>query len=546
MKKFTKIIALFMAMLTLTSFVACSNDNDDVIPDDDVVVEDTSWKDVEIPDSVNYFDSGKEYDFYTYSSVNSGNFNIGSQGYYVGESFMDKEHIKEYFDSGMKFICPQVVAPAPNANAFEGSELKKLMDICHELGHDNSMVLLDNQIYSPYHQAQNEVKNGKWANETDWSKITCIGTEFSWQWKSEAELDAFMEERLKIYCEHPAFAGVFMPDEPQGRYMKVIGETYRSLRRVQKKLGIDEMFININLFPYYSNLTTSSFPVVENTFSTELVQRQHEAYRRYIKSYFEETQADYVQADIYPMYEAGMYRLYILNLQIMAEVAKEYDAKIIVVNQTHSNVGQRRTSYESIKYQNNIAFGFGAVNNGYYAYKTLDDGGTYVHFDDGSMMNRFGDKTYVYDIVKDLNAEAQKLAVSILNFDYTASAGYSDAGITDNEAMLTIDRYSRKGEIAKFTKLTDYSVDKEYSLVTELYDETKGNYMYMAMNTTDPLYMSKGSAVYQTAKLTFTSEYNKALVFYNGEYKVYDLDADNSLTVKMRPSEAHYVIPYAE
>ncbi len=540
MKRLAKFVSLLMAIVMLTSLCACQDANSDK--------NDTSWKDVQIPDSVNYFNSGKQYDFYTYGSINVGSYSIYNEDYYVGESFLDEEHIQWYFDSGMKFLSPQVAAPAPgNASGFAGSKLKQVMDICHDLGYDKSVVLLDNSIYSPYHQAQSEVKNGAWQNETDWDKITCIGTQYNWQWDTWEDLVRFMKDRLSIYCQHPAFQGVFMPDEPQGRYMRVIGETYKALRQAQQELGIEEMFININLFPYYTNLVTSSYPVVEGSFHSDQEQRQHEAYRRYIKAFLEYSDADYVQADIYPMGEASMYRLYLVNLQIMAEVAKEYDAKIIVVNQTHANVGQRRTSYESLKYQNNIAFGFGAVNNGYYSWKTLDDGNGYDHFDDGSMTNRFGEKTYVYDIVKDLNAEAQKLALSILNFDYTASAGYESEDKYDyNDAMIRVLNYSRKNEIAPFTKLADYDINKDYSIVTELYDSEKDNYMYMAMNTTDPMYTSKGSRVYQTATLTFTSEFNKALVFYNGSYKVYNLDADSSLTVKMRPGEAHYVIPYFE
>ncbi len=537
MKKFAKIIALFMAMLMLVSLCACN---------------DTESEELNIPERIDYSQSGKEFDYYTYKSLNAGYYNLFGRDFFVGESFVNEEYIKEYFESGMKWLCPQVVATGKGPNDFKDSPIQKVLDTCHDLGYDKSVVLTDNVIYEPYHQAQNEIENGAWADETDWSKITCIGTEFDWQWESEAELDAYFEERMSAYAHHPAFQGVYMPDEPGARYMKIIGETYRSLRRVQKKLGLEEMFININMLPYFTQLVSSSYPVVEKDFHVNEEQRQHEAYRRYIKSYFEETQAEYIQADLYPMLEDGMYRLYLINVQLMAEVAKEYGAKIIILNQTHSNVGQVMTSYESLNYQNNIAYGFGAVNNAYYSYFTLDDGygagdASFIHRDDGSMMSRFGDKTPVYDIVKELNQKGQVLAPYILNFDYQTHALYSGKELnTFCEAYDYAELFSSYQDFAEFKKLTNYSVNKEYSVVSELYDEEKDNYMYMAMNVTDPIYTSRGSAVYQTATLTFASEYNKALVFTNGKWKTYNLDETNTLTVKMRPGEAHYIIPYAE
>ncbi len=545
MKNFNRFLSFLMTIIMLVSLVGCAGNNggntDNTPPDaNENLTEDTeNTQPLVIPEKVNYLDSGKSFDFFSYRSVSNGTYKLYDRPYDVGESYITKEYIKQYFESGLKFLCPQAMAPANSeARPFVGSDLEKVMNICHELGYDKSVVLTDNQIYTPYYRA---IANC--STETDWSKITCIGNA-EWQWKSEEELDAFMEQQLKNYCYHPAFQGVFMPDEPKAQYMKVIGETYKSLRRVQKKLGIEEMFININLFPYYTNLCKSAYPSVEADFSLSEVQRQHEGYRRYIKSYFEETGADYVQADVYPMNEKFIYRLYVLNLQIMAEVAKEYDAKIIIVTQSHYNVGQRPTSYESLKYMNNLTFGFGGSNIGYYSYFTLDDSGNYNHFDNGSMVSRFGDKTPVYDMVKDLNVEAQKLAPTILNFKYKTSATYlKNDATTFLDHMSYANKYIGKNDLEPFTKLKQFDFDKEMAIVTELYDAEKDNYMYMAFNSIDPL--NKGTTVYQTSKLTFSEEYNKALVFYNGEYSIIDLEQDHSLTVKTHPGEAQFIIPFA-
>ncbi len=539
MKKYAKIFSIIMAVVMLSSLCACANNGGNSANNGGG----TALENIKVPDKVNYSNSGKQFNYFTYKSINAGKYEVIEGSFDVGESFVTKEYIKEYFESGMKFLSTQVVAtPSADETKFSTSLLKQVLDWTHELGYDKSVVITDNVLYSPYNTVKAQAESGSLVGEEDFDKYSIIGNA-SWQYKNEAELDAVVEKRIKLYGDHPAFQGVFLPDEPYGKYLKVIGETFRSIRRVEKKLGREPMYININLLPY-GGTALKAFPAVEQSFHSSQEQRNHEQYRRYIDTYFKETGADFVQVDIYPMYESDMNDYYVLNAMILADVAKKYDAKVILINQAHYNKGQRPVSYESINYQNNLFYGFGALNIGYYAYFTLDDGGKYIHHDPSSMMSRFGDKGKTYDIVKSINAVGQELAKTILNFNYnTAVMCYSNEFNYVSDHVDTADTYLYRHDFSEFNKLTAFDVDKESCVVTELYDADKENYMYMAFNAIDPL--NKGATTYQTAKLTFAKEYNKAYAFYNGGYKVYDLDSSNSLTVKMRPGEAHYIIPYA-
>ena len=89
--------------------------------------------------------------------------------------------------------------------------------------------------------------------------------------------------------------------------------------------------------------------------------------------------------------------------------------------------------------------------------------------------------------------------------------------------------------------MKNVNVNKEVALVTELYDEAKGNYMYMFQNIVDST--RKGSKAYQTITATFGEEYTHAVVFVKGERTLKKLD-NGTLTMKHMPGQATYVIPF--
>ncbi len=526
MKKLFKIISLLMSIIMMFSICACG---DNVEESDPAPIS-----------RLDYTDSTKKFDFFGYSSLFDGTIKYDQNlTYSIGENLINKERIQEYYDAGMGFLFPQSRATA--GTVFAESKAKVIMDMAHELGYDKSVVITDNYLYTPYNNAKSSFED-----ETDWTKITCIGTTYDWQFKDEKALDKYVKDRLIQYYDHPAFQGVFLPDEPHAKYLKVIGEVYKSLIRVQEELGIEEMYINANLLPYYPGLV-DVYPEVEKSFHQSEEQRNHEAYRRYLDRFMKESGAKYLQADIYPLStaEQSVYRNYILNMQLMAEVAKDYDAKIIIVTQTTAYGTTKIVTYEDLNYLLNMTVGFGAHNLGYFTYYTHEFDGTNVFNDNGSMVTSFGDKTPIYYNVQSLNASLQKLAPTILNFNYkTSRLYYGDEQSYQSNAMDIADMYAGGKNFDEFTKLVDYTINKEVGIVTELYDAERDNYMYMAFNSTDPQRL--GSQVYQTAKLTFSSEYTKAYVFFNGVYKDYELDENHCLTVKMSPGEAYYVMPYVE
>ncbi len=549
MKTMTKLIALMMTTIMLFSFVACGLSDGTGDGVDDSTCVDTVLSPSE---RVNYSSSDKQFKFFAYSSLSNGKTRINSTSEIdVGESFITKERIQEYYDSGMGYLLPQSKAVANSASQpdFTATQLYQVLNWAEELGKYKSVLVTDNQIYLPYNKAKAE---SAYANLTadDWQEITCIGTDYEWQFASEAELDAHMKTQLLRYCYHPAFAGVFLPDEPRAKWLNVIGEMYRSLRRVQQDLGIaeEDFFINSNLLPCPPrSQKESNWPSISTSYSEDKLDRLRAAYKIYLERFMQATGSKYITVDTYPLnYSDGEYGIYynlLANLQIMAEVAKEYDAKIIIITQCCSYGTVRVVNQDDLYFLTNLIMSFGAANIGYFTYYTHEFDGTNVFNENGSMVNSFGDKTPVYYYVKQVNTRAQKLAPTILNFDYTASKVYAHKDCKDAYVQDGL-KQQEFLNIAEFQKLKSVEINKESAVVTELYDNERDNYMYAVTNTCDP--RKKGATYYQTATLTFDSEYNRVYVYFNGEYKVYELSENNTLTLKMRPGEAHYIIPYAE
>ena len=74
-----------------------------------------------------------------------------------------------------------------------------------------------------------------------------------------------------------------------------------------------------------------------------------------------------------------------------------------------------------------------------------------------------------------------------------------------------------------------------------MYDEEKGNYMYMVQNIVDSV--RKGSKAFQTTTLTFDAKYTHVVVYVKGEPSIKKLDG-GKLILKHKAGEATFVMPF--
>lgn len=484
------------------------------------------------PPAPDYSDSKLQYDFYGYSAAIDG-WTIDGVKYSSGNDYKSVERIKEYKDAGMTIYFPQSAA-AYWGQDFATSETKRVMDNVLEAGLDK-VILMDTRIQGLSKPAKENA-------------VGLVGE--GKQFATEAELDATIAEYMAPYKDHEAFYGVMLGDEPFYYHTTNYGEVYRSIKRVAP-----DCFIQYNLNPITAGTGINKegvrnidarFPALEEgdegygaalDSDEELIAR----YKKYLRNFMDATGADFIQYDQYPFrHSEKVDEYYILGFQVVAQLAKEYNAEFYFVTQTYGQTdgvpNPRKLSEADLYWMNNMLIGFGIKQVSYFTYFTKADNNTEHFIDGNSFITWYGEKTNIYHWMKQIMAEEQKLAPTILNFEYTTSKVYMKAPTIFNSSYAL-----RTLETEDFKAITNVNVNKEVALITELYDAKKQNYMYMVQNIVDSTH--KGSKAFQTTVLTFDEKYTCAVVFVKGESSIKVLE-NGTLTLKHKAGEATYVMPF--
>ncbi len=468
-----------------------------------------------------YSGSTLQFAFSGYSSASNGEWSIDGVSYSAGEDFRTVERVREYKDAGMTIYMPQHQA-AYSGQDFETSDTKKALDMALEAGL-TKVILTDQRIQRLSRTNDGIVGEGK-------------------QFATTKDLDDTIAGYIAPYKDHPAFYGVMLGDEPFYKMHESYGQVYKSLKRV-----CPDIFLQYNLNPITAGQDPlkidDRFPPLEEGEGEGLEWKDTVAirYEKYLRLFLESTGADYVQYDQYPLRsEEYVDEYYIYGLQLVAGLAKEYGIDFYFVSQTYGQTdgveNPRMLSEADLYWLNNMLVGFGVKTISYFTYWTKSDNNTEHFIDGNSFITWYGERTKIYDWMKQIMAEEQKFAPTVLNFDYQTSKVYSNP-----PTVFDAGHAAWIKETPSFKALKDVSINKEIALVTELYDSVKGNYMYMVQNIVDPIH--KGSKAYQTTELTFDSAYTHAAVYVKGERTLVKLQ-NGKLTLKHKAGEATYVIPY--
>lgn len=496
--------------------------------------------DTKIPDGPDYSASTLQYDFYGYSACIDG-WNIDGVAYDSDEDYLSVERIKEYKDAGMTIYFPQAAAWVTDASAqdFANSSTQRALDYALEAGIDK-VILMDTRIQAlskPSFGTETQIKT-KVNDGTILDEAGLVGE--GKQFATEAELDAYIAECLAPYKDHEAFYGVMLGDEPYFYHAENYGQVYRSIKRV-----CPEAYIQYNLHPISSTEDEENrkiyFTGKDDEEGLTHNEKMVQAYEQYIRLFLDATGAEYIQYDQYPFRNADKVDVYyILGLQVVSKLAQEYDAEFYFVTQTYGQTdgiaNPRMLTQEDLYWLNNMLVGFGIKQISYFTYFTKADNNREHFIDGNSFLTWQGKKTDIYYWMQQIMTEEQKLAPTVLNFDYSSSKVFvaETTNFDCTYAMRTI-------ETPEFKALKSVDVNKEVALVTELYDDEKKNYMYMVQNVTDST--RKGSKAYQTTVLTFNKKYKYAAVYVKGERTLVKLDK-GTLTLKHKAGEATYVMPY--
>lgn len=528
MKK-NRILSLLLSGLMLFGFGACSNE---VEPQKDLTESEIAALGDKVPD---YSNSGKKFDFVGYG-MGDGYWIENGVEMYCGRDMYTVEDFTIYKEAGFTYMHPQGAAgiQAVGTFVFEASPLKRVMDTAMEAG-IGRVIVPDYRIYeliSLISMGVTAAEQNAFATYDDYREI----------FTDDGQLDqTAVENRLKEYMgeysQHPAFYGVVLRDEPAGDNFVGYGEVYRTIKRLYP-----DAFMLCNVLPPagFTQARLGPFTVTQeeiDEFKGLGFAERLAMWKKYITMYLDITQCEYLMYDQYPIGEDEIHELYLRGLQIAAEVCKEKGVQLYFVAQTTAIATTRVVNAEDAAWLNNMLLGLGVKSIAYWTYYVNDEtaaGKTFYEW--GSFVTHFGERTPLYYIMQDIMAKNQKMAPTMLCFDYQTSAVYSSeivqygAGYLNNSVKSTT-----------FAKVSDIHIDKESALISELYDKTGNRYMYMIQNVVNPDFTGSGS--WQTTTITFNEKYKYALVLCDGEQKVVQL-SNNKYSITQHPGKAVFVIPF--
>lgn len=453
-------------------------------------------------------------DTYAYAGLHNGKMRFEGMTFDSGTDYRTVEHLKTYKDAGFNILLTQVDGHYCGED-WETSEAKSVMDKCLEVG-INKVILLDERI-----------------RKLSTSKTSIIGE--GKQFANEDELDAYISECMSPYRNHPAFYGVQLVDEPYYTMFDCIGEIFASIRRVNPKA-----FVQCNLMGMFFSFYPSVYPPYEGNGDF------NGRFRAYLTQFLDKTKCNYLMSDRYPFHageDTGMYPYYIYNMQLATDVCREYGVEFHQVAQSFGQringvYAHRLPTKEEMILQIHILLAFGVKELSYYTYWSKGNScieGEYRPYD-YAMINWRGEPTYLYYVVKDLNAMIRKLSPVILNFEHVSDTYAAVAPFVSKPMHLKHTLMRKCKNVKKF------STNQEVAFLSEMYDKKHDNYLYVLQNITCPKFGANITTL-QKSTIEFSENYKYVDVFDGNEWHTESL-VNGCYTVELKNADAVYLLPY--
>lgn len=386
--------------------------------------------------------------------------------------------------------------------------------------------------------------------------------------EAKAKLNFFRDKGIQIYvntCSRDAAS--FQKISSFGAHGGVIGMSYDE----PTKAEIDEIakyidYFNrngngknmlVNLFPSFASSVKSDFGKWYNT-----AQQKYELYLQYycdnVLSKLTSGEK-WLSADRYLLtYDKNGNKCidsgWLADVQSVAKVAKNYGAKTNFFIQTmpfgatngvatgaKEGSRDRVPTYNDIRLQQYALMAFGYDGISLFCYGSPIADGEFASSQYG-MIDRNGNKTEIYDAVKQANNELLSFDHVLKQFAwqgvFTCDAGKTITGTssTSNASFKSLDRIS----LANVSSLSKFSASAD--TLCGYFKDAAGNDGIMVVN-----YNETTENLTDTVELTFdSSKYNAAVCYVGGVKKVFTGLTDGKLSLSLGAGEGIFVIPYAE
>ncbi len=289
----------------------------------------------------------------------------------------------------------------------------------------------------------------------------------------------------------------------------------------------DKASFNTNLFPIYASET----------------QLGASSYDEYVKQYCQKvlsklSHKKVLSTDIYPLHRsASNYSLlesWLLNLEIIAKYAKEYDAEthVFIQSMSFGRNNDRVPSEADLRLQAYVSFAFGFKSISHFCYFTPSS----PEFSEAqfAIVDRDGKKTEIYDSAKKVNEEILNFDHVYLSFDWQGVIPVLGSNNRRNNAFGYLDGALSYDDLKTLSK-----AESDEDILIGCFEDEKGYEGYIVVN-----YADTTKNLTAEASLSFPGCTNAQI--YRGGQKSVGALSNGKFNVTLEPGEGIFVIPYKE
>lgn len=394
---------------------------------------------------------------------------------------------------------------------------------------------------------------------------------------------SYLVNRFQYYVHHESLSKIVICDEPRYYNLEAVGQLYKAGKEALKRCGREDVEIDANLLPLLAGwgyadgdgLGPLPSPKPANNDNKPYPTRIA-IYDAYLTKFLNETGADYISYDIYPLWDGStsssdgfnnsVDECAYSNLIEAAKFAKANNVELRVVTEAYTAVtrnskqNRRVMSADDMRWLCNQLMGFGVSRVSFFTYynRSLtssefrydDDPNSTVgsmkieHVDENGNVDAINRTDCYYSIQGELD-EMNEFKNVALNFSYVDCNMISGSTIkyrqeknsTSSSYQYPI-KWAEQLDTDTFNyEISSISVDAEYCLTSTLVD-SDGNYMYMIQNACDPKYSSL-----QEDTITF-KDGSYVVIYENGTKRIVKLTGDKKLTLKLSSGHAAFIMVY--
>ena len=318
------------------------------------------------------------------------------------------------------------------------------------------------------------------------------------------------DKNVHLYKDHPAFYGIGIADEPQREQFDMTRRKLEDLRATfpQDKIG----FVNICQF-------RTNF------------------YIDFVDEFMTTVKPSFLSYDDYAMMKDGSIRPSYLRIMLFIKSkAQQYGvpAHQFILSVGHKGESWYRSpSVEDLRWQIACLMTYGYEWFSHFNCDRLDD--TYeAMWDDGRNTNA------LYERIKTANLEVHAwdhVYMSFLNgwegvAPITGSNGNQDVFFTE---LLNCNFGNL--QVSQMTGIK--SIVSNENMLLGAFKDKNGNKGFMATNATNPFNKKNAEAT-----IIFEKSYRRVQVYEFGKPKIYKLDKNQSIILKLSPGEGKFLIPF--